>query len=332
MAGNERRTVAQVRWGFGLAGSMLIAFSTACRPPEPDTLAIAERIPVHPSAASVHFHEPLGFWIGAPGELFRLDRSGVELDRVAIGDPDVPRVVGGYGELVLLRAGGSAVVLEASAARLLAERPDMGGILALDPSGRYVFHTTGAGAITVHEAGTLDPLRGWAAIGAPSTALTVTTEGDRVIQALAANDERPPELLVRDLQTGRAISRLPFVEPLDELVSGRDGSIFALVGRGRVAGGVIRLGWNDGALTPRWRRSFADLGVGGAEALVVSTVGDRIAVIATENGAGLLVLDVETGRTVERLRGDPLDVTFDADDRIYLLHPGELRRVEPSSQ
>jgi hypothetical protein len=319
--------------GGGWLRSGLVLFApvlSGCPAPVADTLAVVETLALPGNSfATLHVHAPDAFWIGAPGELVRLDRGGGELARIPV-EAGLPEFVGAAENLVFFRTPTSLLAVDAGAGALLAERPEPPiDAAVLDVRGRYLFRTSGAGAVLGHEPSTLQPLWGWGAVGAPATALGLSPEGDRVYEAIDTREAgRPPELLIRDLQTGRILRRLELVDPIRALAWDQYGRLFALTWGGSLGGDVLAMGWERGEPRTLWRRSLDDFGIDGPARLRLSPSGRLLGILGLESEAGLHVLDVETGETLETLRGAAFDLAFGPADEIYLLQSSELWRVE----
>jgi hypothetical protein len=306
--------------------------TAACRPAQPVTLEVAERIALpSPNVRSIDFVGPDGAWLGAPGELIRIDGAGREVARLAIGEGSTPMPVGEQGGWRWYQAGATVVALDPGGEGVAVERQGMGGVMVADVRGRLLFRASGAGALIAHDPQTLEPFWGWAAVGRGTTALAISPEGDRVYHAVDGEaEEGGPALLVRDFQTGRTLRRIPLLEPIATMLARRDGSLLTL-SNGGGPGMVLRMAWRAGSLDVDWRRTAADLGVADPVAIALSRDGNRLAVLSTENGTGLLVLDAETGATIDFFRDESagaLAAGFDGEDRTYLLLPGELLRLE----
>jgi hypothetical protein len=321
---------AQVSLGRGVASLLIVLVVGGCRRPDPDTLRVADRVPLPTSFASVLVLPDGSIWLGRPGELVRTDSVGSSRSQVVVPETAIPYAVAHLRDRAYFRAGPSIIVLDATGDSLLLLRGEMpGDPVAVDPRDRFVFRTGAAGAVMAHGTESLDPVWGWGAIGAAATALTVSPEGDRVYLAVAEEEGEGAELLVRDLQTGRILRRLELPGPAQILLAGPANTLYAASWREDDGGGdVLRLDWEGGSPQISWRRSFDDFGPAAPARLRLSNAGDRLAVLTTRNEDGLHVLDVETGRTVDRLRGVALDVAFDAGDRIVLLTGSELRWLQ----
>jgi hypothetical protein len=330
MGGNGRRRAAQARRSAVLVVMLAAGTTAGCRLADRDTLAVVERVPIPGAFNTLHIDAAGEVWLGATAELLRLPLAGGSAAAFPIGDAGTPEILGRNTDLVYAWSDGVVAVVDAAGDSVLVERGEMpADAAALDVHGRFLLRTTEAGSVISHHPTTLEAIWGWAAVGAPGTSLALSPEGDRLYQAIGGHGAgSASELLVRDLQTGRILRRVGLVDPIRELAAAPDGSLLAVVGDDG-HGGVLRLAWRGGRLETDWRRTFADLRIrSGPVRLRVAPGGDRLAVLVPADDNGLHVLDVETGHTIGRLRGDHRDLSFDALGRIFLLHPGELRRVE----
>jgi hypothetical protein len=180
------------------------------------------------------------------------------------------------------------------------------------------------GAVLAHDAGSLETVWAWAALGAPTTALAVSPEGDRLYQALDDDDDEP-QVLIRDLQTGRELGRLEMDFLLQELVAAEDGTLYG-VGRDGRRAVVVALRPGGGELEPLWRRSLAL-----TEALPrlrIAVSEGRVAVWGRGPREGLRVLDTAEGDILARTSTDPSDFSFGPGGEMWALYPGEVRRLE----
>jgi hypothetical protein len=188
---------------------------------------------------------------------------------------------------------------------------------------------TGGGAVLAYDATSLEPRWGWAALGAPATAAAGSLLGDRFYLALADTaGAAGGEVLIRDLQTGRVLSRAFFPVPLVGLLPDPGGGLVALL-REEGGGAVMGLRHAQGDLPIRWRHTLAELGLEAEPQLRGSARTPRIAVFGEGNENGLHVLDAETGRRLGRVREAVLDAGFGDDGALYLLDATSIRVVEP---
>jgi len=140
--------------------------------------------------------------------------------------------------------------------------------------------------------------------------------------------ENGAELLGRDAQTGRTLRRMNLPHAPRALFTGPDGSVYALGWDDEGEGSVLGLRWNGGELEVAWRRSLGDLELRPPLRADLSPSGRLLAILSVRDEAGLQIIDVEAGETVDRLRTLALDLAFDGLDRIFLLAAGEIRRLE----
>ncbi|MEX2581832.1 MAG: hypothetical protein WD766_01035 [Gemmatimonadota bacterium] len=303
----------------------------------PDTLAIERELPLaDPSATMLHVDRFDRIWLAGPGVIVRIDSAGREAVRHPLRSPAPPRWLASNADRVFFHAGARLTVLPlepadpepASADSVLEVSQAPAAALALDPLDRFVFRTAEAGAVVAHDAVTLEPIWGWAAVGGEGSAITLSPLGDSLYEAVAPAAAES-HLLVRDVQTGRIIRRVELPHPVHELRTGPDGSIYAVGWSAESDGSVIRLRWWDGDLTVDWRTSFGELGLTAPVRASLAPSGRLLAVLGLQHEAGLPVLDTEAGQSVGRLPGAALDVGFTRSDRLYVLRTGELQRLAP---
>jgi hypothetical protein len=267
-------------------------------------------------------------WVGRPGGLARLDGAAVAAELATEG-AEVPRVVGRAAGRLVVRVGARVLALDPETAEVMAERAEMAGILSIDPLDRYLYRATGGGAVLAYDAASLEPRWGWAALGAPATAAAGSLLGDRFYLALSDTaGAAGGEVLIRDLQTGRVLSRVFFPVPLTGLLPDPGGGLVALL-REEGGGAVMGLWHARGDLPIRWRHTLAELGLEADPQLRGSARTPRVAVFGEGNENGLHVLDAETGRRLGRVREAVLDAGFGADGALYLLDATSIRVVQP---
>src|SRR5690606_10352680 len=153
-----------------------------------------------------------------------------------------------------------------------------------------------------------------------TTALAFSPEGDRVYQALHAEDEAP-HLLIRDLQTGRSLAVEELPAPFEALVPGAGGLLY---GAGRDGDRIVVTALQvrgDGA-SREWSR---ELSVAGDGAPSIGVARNRVVVWGEGVRWGLVALDGGTGELVARARVPPVDVAIDSAGGLWALYPGVLR-------
>jgi hypothetical protein len=310
--------------------AVLLLLAACARDGVPDLAVRAHQALPEPGFQSLYVDGAGRSWVGRPGRLARLDGAAVAA-AVATAGAEVPRVVGGAGGRLVVRVGARVLALDPESAEVMAERAEMAGILSIDPLERYLYRATGSGAVLAYDAVSLEPRWGWAALGAPATAATGSLLGDRLYLALSdtAGAGAPGgEVLIRDLQTGRVLSRVFFPVPLAGLLPDPRGGLVALL-REEGGGAVMGLGHAQGDLPLRWRHTLDELGLEAEPQLRASARTPRIAVFGEGNENGLHVLDAETGRRIGRVREAVLDAGFGADGALYLLDATSIRVVDP---
>jgi hypothetical protein len=205
------------------------------------------------------------------------------------------------------------------------------GDLLVDPLGRFLLGTEENGGIIALDADTLDPVWGWAALGATSTAIAMTRSGHRVYQAVdRSGDADSPQLLVRDAQTGRVLRSVRVPIAAASIVVG-DADEAYLAGRSETGvTSVVSLVWRDGEMEVAWRRGLErlEVGEGSIPRLFISPSARRLLVAAADGLSGLYLLDSATGAILGRLRDAGRDVAFAPDDGVLLLLSGEIQRLE----
>jgi len=314
-------------WRLALPLALAVAFG--CTRAESDTLTVATSVDLADvGALSILVLASDGATLGAPGEIVMIDTAGTAVRRIELGSPASPRPIGDRTSRTTFRTPSTVVIAPASLAEPVVQRGDMAGELAIDPRGRYLLHSTGAGAIVIHDAATLAPISGWADVGAETSALAVSPEGDRLYQALLFGPGVEPELFVRDLQTGRVLRRVTLPHSATRLVTGVDGAIYSLANESDASVRLGRWSWVDGGLEQSWERTLDGFENAATISIGLSPDGRMLAVVEPQNEAGLRVIDAETGEITDRLRGPALDAAFDLQNRIYLLKPGELLRLQ----
>ncbi len=300
----------------------------ACRVPQQDTLVVLRTIPLpEGDFTSFALTDDGGAWIaGSPG-VVRVDTEGglqvrAELPEGAsyylLAAPEAG-LVAVADTLIALLDGRSGEVLARSS------RPVMPP-LRLDPAGRFLLASGDAGALVAHRLPDLVPAWGWAAVGAATTSLAFLSRGERALQGVAGQ-EGPPEVLYRDVQTGRTLRRVERAEPVHALEVGIDGSVYGVGWREGAGGSVFALDWRDGQLEQEWSTSLAELDLMPPVRMRLSPSGQLLAVFSGRDEAGLRVLDPGTGEVLDRYTGIVLDAAFGDGDRLVLLTPGELQEV-----
>lgn len=337
MASNRRQASTQVgpgpvRW---LAALLVSGLLVGCSRDIADTLTVRQRLPLPDSMSTrLDIDEHNRIWLSGPGQIVRLDSMIAAPARLRLRTPAAPTWLSGGEEHVYFQVASTLGMLDLGAASDSTSLPQPllqpiewpAEAVAVDPRGRFLYRTAEAGSLVAHDLDSLIPRWGWAAVGAEGTALSLSPGGDYLFEATTTVEEQP-ELLVRDVQTGRILRRIELSDPARTLFSTRDGSVYA-VGGSRDGGSVAAFGWRDGELERQWQRSFGDFDVESPVRAALSPSGRLLAILGIEQESGLYLLDTGDGRTIERLRGPALDIGFDRADRPFLLVRGELRRLE----
>lgn len=337
MAGNPETRRAQVDAPCPRAVAtvtLLFLGLGGCRSYFADTLEVVQRIPLPDSTATILLMDSgERFWVGAPGRITGVDSTGSIVAEVVLPTTSpLDWVAASPARLYFLagRALGNAALPDRGSSSVVG--PQIVSLevpadaVALDPRDRYVFRTAEYGSLIAHDADTMQPLWGWGAVGGPATAITSTPGGERVYMGIAR--ENGAELLGRDAQTGRTLRRMNLPHAPRALFTGPDGSVYALGWDDEGEGSVLGLRWNGGELEVAWRRSLGDLELRPPLRADLSPSGRLLAILSVRDEAGLQIIDVEAGETVDRLRTLALDLAFDGLDRIFLLAAGEIRRLE----
>lgn len=310
-----------------VVGAMLAACGSA-----PDTLRTVATLPLPVADLSGLEIDSTGiFWLAAPGAILRLPQDSLTPKRLPLASPGSPQFVGRTDSAAIFRTASNVLAASLSGDSILAANDGApSDVAVLDVRDRYLFTTTGPGEVILYRPETLEPIWGWAAVGAPSDALALSPEGDRVYQAVGPSEYRESaEILVRDLQTGRILRTVEMPEVVRALVAAPSGSLYGTMWDDELGGAsAFALVWAGGELEVAWRRGFGDIGIEAPATLKLSPVGDSAGILGLNEEAGIHILDVNTGDTVDRLRIEALDFAFDPAGRLYLLFPGELRRVE----
>lgn len=319
----KRSARVSVRRTMTLVG--VAAYLGACAGEDVRLFRTAERVSLRlPAVRTMAIDSAGRFWLGSPGGISIRDSTGTPR-RIGVPVDAAPRVIGWSAAGAYLREGDSLYLLSAVGDTVTARR---GGFrlnpLALDVRGRAIYQGARSGAVVAHDPVSLEPIWAWASLDAATTAIALSPEGDRLYQALGA-DEEGPRVLTRDLQTGRVLGSTEIRDPLRELVVAPSGVLYGLAHDGRRAI-VLALQPQGHELAPRWR-----LGLPASEGsgeMSIAVAGGRILVQGLGPEAGTRVLSAESGARVGRTRGQPLDAAFSPGGGLWALYPGELRRLE----
>jgi hypothetical protein len=304
----------------------------ACRPEAAPIIDVVERTPLPAGDyTTLHLDAGGGSWLGAPGRLTRVPSAGTLPADIPLPEVDgTPTFVGEAGGVTFFHSGTHLIAVEGTVPELRAGPVEIEpGRAALDVRGRYLYRTSGAGSIIAHDPVTLEPVWGWGAVGAPAPALALSPEGDLLYLAVVDPEgARPAEILVRDVQTGRILSRVEVVEPIKALVADGRGDLYALAVAPDRGGMVIALRYRRGELETRWRHRTPDVDAEAAAALILAPSGRRLAVLAAGEHPFLEIVDAQSGLALGRYGQPVLDAAFGPADELWVLLPEERWRLE----
>ena len=307
-------------------GACAAAVLVACAPAEERLRT--ESLLVHGVVDPVSLHVDADGtpWIGGPGAVVTRQRSGAGAS-LEIPEEGRPEFVAASDAALYLRAGDVLARIDRSGPAVSARRPGFGGAAVIrDVRGRFLVQGAASGAVLGFSPDSLQPLWGWAARGAPTSALAMTAEGDVLWQALAPPGTRAL-LLERDVQTGRILDEHRVFGRILALASTPSGDVLTLGADGdRLL--ALRLRPRGASLTPVWRSTLRL--EGDAAPVVRYAPGpDRLAVFRPGSDSGLRVVDAEAGRVIGSIEETPIDAVFAADGGLYLHTAREVRRVVP---
>lgn len=316
--------------GASRAAAALLAFvalAAAGCAPAGDELEVTRRQPLSIGAvASLHIDEDGRYWIGGGGGVVIVDSAGGVYPGVTTRGLTPPRVAAqGAGTLYLLHEDTLIAVDVASRERLGARGGFADVVVMTDVRGRFVVQGARSGAVLGFDPRTLEPVWGWAARGAPTTALAAAPQGDMIWQALEDGDGGV--ILQRDVQTGRVIDLERFADRVTALSATSGGDLIALLGGGaRIE--AVRLRPRAGELVPIWRTPVRLAGEAAAR-LVHEPGAPVLAIFRPDSETGLRVLDAEAGAPVGSVARTPVDAALSPEGALHLLYPREVRRVRP---
>lgn len=311
-------------WAGLAAAAMTMLAAVGCGGEAGRVLRVEEAVPLESDSASTLAIDPRGrWWLGVPGGVEVRDTAG-RPSRIRFGGTTAPRVLGWMGEQAYLRSGDLVGVAAGGVDSVLAVREGFGtSRLVLDARGRALYQGAGSGAVLEHDPATLEPLSGWPARAARTTALTASPEGDRLYQAVASEEEGE-RLLIRDLQTGRVLGEVALEGRMEAMAADDRGVLYGLEREGRRVT-VVALRPTADRLEPVWRRRLSGR-AGEGEARLAESAG-RIAVAVPPPAPGLRLLDARDGALLGRAGGEPLDFAFGPDGALWVLYRGAARRL-----
>lgn len=319
----------RVRGASRAAAALLASFAVGaagCTPAD-DELEVTRRQPLSIGAvSSLHVDGEGRYWIGGGGGVVIVDSLGGVYPGVTTRGLEPPRVaMEDDATLYLLHEDTLIAVDRADAERLAVRGGFTDVVVMMDERGRFVAQGARSGAVLGFDPRTLDPLWGWAARGARTTALAAAPQGDMIWQAL--EDDDGSVILQRDVQTGRILDVERFGEPVAALTATRRGDLIALLGDGpRVE--AVRLRPTAGELVPLWRTPVRLRGSGPVR-LVHVRGAPIVAIFRPGSENGLRVLDAEAGTPVGSVAETPVDAALSPAGALHLLYPSEIRRVRP---
>jgi hypothetical protein len=307
-----------------LAAAAVAVIAPGCDSPG-DSLPTSRHLRLEADSASTLGVDARGrFWVGRPGEAVVLDPAGAVVMRVPAAGEGAPELVAGTAGAHHLRAGDTLIAVSPATGERTGARAGFARVPVLaDPRGRFILQGAGSGAVLGFHPSTLEPVWGWAARGARTTALAAAPEGDVVWQALAGEDGA--RILERDVQTGRIFIDVEVDEPVAAMANADGGDILlALIDGPRIE--VLRLRSRGGELDRVWRAG-ARLD-GDADIRLAHVPGARAVAVYRPGGEdGMRLLDAGDGSLLGSVAETPLDAAFAPNGVLYLLRPGEIRRV-----
>jgi hypothetical protein len=262
-------------------------------------------------------------WIGTGGGVRVLDPAGGAMVReIALETGAAPRLAGSLGGHFYLLTDSDLFRVD-PAGTVRTQRALGGGVAALDPLGRYLYHGTTAGTVVGLDTQQLRPRWAWTRMGAVTTALASSPEGDRLYQALAPDPASgTARLLVRDLQTGRIMHEHEVTGEVAALEVSGTGWLYAVVA-GPDDAEVLCMRPTTEGLEVIWRHDVDGSPRDGARPRLESA-GRRLIFHDGAHGKFAL-LDASNGHRLMEADEPPLDAAFGADGKIYLLYAGEVR-------
>lgn len=304
---------------------LLVAVLARCATP-PDTMRTAATLPLADSTATTLSIDDQGaLWIGTDTAVLRVAGEPPTIRRYGIGLAGL-RWLGRGTRGPLFAAPEGLALWEESGDSAVVQRVRTDAAV-LDVRGRWIFRTTASGEMIAHDPATLDPLWGWAEIGADSPALALSPEADRVYQSAGEMEFRDePELLSRDLESGRVMTTGEMPGTVRALAAGNDGLTLWAVAWDGGGGEVLGIAWRNGGMEIAWSVSLGSLDLEPPVTLKLAP-DERSLLVVDGNENGLRILDAEAGETVDRLRGPIRDADYSPDGEVFVLYEDRVDRV-----
>lgn len=323
-----RATPVFPAWSWKNIAAAVLLLTSACS--SEDTLRPVRSIGIEGSVAlDTAMTADDVLWLSAPGRLVALRPSAASAAQLGVPANATAEVLGTAGGNLLFLANRTVLAAspDSSAPFRVAERIEAA---TLEPETGVLFESITAGEIVAVVVDGFRPAWGWGGVGAPSSALAISPERDRLYQAVAPDDpDLSPTLRVRDLLSGRTLRTVDLNGPIRILQTTTDGD---LIGVGWATDGstafLTRLSWADGELRTAWRRSVERATDRGRLKLATSADGRRAAVAGANAEAGLTLFDGETGSAIAVFSGAVRDAVFDDRARLYVLTDSVVLRVE----
>lgn len=304
---------------------LLAALSTACK--RQDTLQPVESIAVGEATLGDLLGGPTRVWLSDWRRPIALNPDSGMAHAADIALAPGTRVLGEVGRRLVLFAGDVVLALNPDS---VARDTLLRGVEAalLVPEAGILLQSIRRGEIVVSPLPDMKPAWGWPDIGATTTALALSPEGDRIYQAVDSGDgDQPARLLIRDRLTGRIVGGIDLDVPFRALTSTTAGDLIGVAWDGeRSNASVERLGWGGGGLHKTWSAYLPAPASVEALAFAISTDGRRVAVGGGNEEAGLTLLDGETGFIIADFDTATRSAFFDERGRLYAITDAAVLR------